>query len=104
MMNGLALSIGCAVLLAGQPLETKPRPTLSRLGADFVCPEALPNDNERERASREFRIAYEQAYPASAAAGALVYRHILLKTHDCKEESHAQVKLETGFRFDRGQH
>ena len=86
MLNGLTiLSVSGAVLVGAQAPQTPARPALAVLSEHFLCPEALPNDEARRQASREFFASYEQAFPTAAASGANVYRHVLLKTHGCRE-------------------
>jgi hypothetical protein len=97
LLHGLTiLSISSAVLLTAPATQAPARSTLSGLGAHFVCPEALPNDDARQRALHDFLGAYEQAYPSATRREAIVYRHVLLKTHDCKEMPPPRVTVFTG--------
>ena len=96
MLHGLAiLSVSGAVLLGVQAPQTSVSTTLAALSRHFVCPEALPNDDARRQASREFFADYEEAFPSTAASGANVYRHVLLKTHGCRQAPAPHVTIST---------
>jgi hypothetical protein len=100
MLYGLAiLPIAAALVLTAQGARPPAKAALSGLSAHFVCPEALPNYAARQRALQDFYDAYAQAEPAAPVAGAGVYRHVLLRTHGCKQTQRARVKIVTGFSF-----
>ena len=96
MLLGLTiLSVSGTVLLGAQAPQTPARPALAALSEHFLCPEALPNDDARRQASREFFASYEKAFPTAAVTGANVYRHVLLKTHGCREAPPPRVTIST---------
>ena len=107
MLYGLAiLPIATVLVLTGQgaqpPAKVVPSALsahLAALSADFVCPEALPNDAERQSALPNFSHAYAQAEPAATDSEVRVYWRVLLKTHNCKQTL-PRVGLSTQFRFD----
>jgi len=94
MLLGLTiLSVSGAVLVGPQEPQTPAKPALAALSGHFLCPETLPNDDARRQASREFFASYEKAFPTAAASGANVYRHVLLKTHGCREAPPPRVTI-----------
>jgi hypothetical protein len=94
MPHGVAvLSVAGVVLLTAQTAHAPASATLSQLGAHFVCPEVLPNDDERQRAWQDFQGAYQQAYPDAPVSGATAYRHVLLETHGCEELPPPRVRI-----------
>jgi hypothetical protein len=85
MLHSLTFLSVCGALLVGaQWPQTPASSALAALSEHFVCPEALPNDEARRQEAREFLASYESAFP-SAASGANVFKHVLLKTHACRE-------------------
>jgi hypothetical protein len=94
MLHSLTiLSVSGAVLVGAEGPQTPASSALAALSGHFVCPEALPNDDARRQASRDFLASYESAFPSAAASGANVYRHVLLKTHACREAPPPRVTI-----------
>jgi hypothetical protein len=97
MLHGLTmLLVSGAALVGAQVPQTPASSALAELSARFVCPEALPDDDARQRALSDFFASYEKAYPSGAAFGAHAYRHVLLKTHGCKEPPPSRVIIFNG--------
>ena len=100
MLQGLAILVVSGVVLGAQAPQAPASSALAALSEHFACPEALPNDDARQQASRDFLASYEKAFPLAATSGANVYRHVLLKTHGCKEAPPPRVII-TSFVFTR---
>jgi len=58
-------------------------PTIAEIDRQFVCPEALPNDQARSSALKTFMDSMGKAAPDEGIVDVLRYRKILLQKHNC---------------------